>query len=68
MKRYFYFVLTLMFALIIGLISYGAYLNHRDEAQISERMAERTIPLQGAKAKIRNIYSKVFLDTMNLYS
>ncbi|MBR1859885.1 MAG: efflux RND transporter periplasmic adaptor subunit [Selenomonadaceae bacterium] len=68
MKRYFYLGLIVMLMLIIGLVTYGAYLNQRDEAQISERMSERTIPLQGSKAKIRNISANIMLEGVNLYS
>lgn len=68
MKRYFYLGLIAMLMLIIGLVTYGAYLNQRDEAQISDRMSERTIPLQGSKAKIRNISANIMLEGVNLYS
>lgn len=54
--------------IVVGIISYGAYLNKAGENAIAERMAERRIPLQGTTAKTRNIKTRVMLDTVNLYS
>ena len=68
MKRYFLLGLAIVLVIVIGIISYGAYLNRAGENVIAERMAERRIPLQGAKAEIRNIKTRVVLDTVNLYS
>lgn len=68
MKRYFYLGLSVMLTLIIGLVTYGAYLNLRDEAQISKRISEHTISLQGSKAKIRNINENIEMEVVNLYS
>ena len=68
MKRYFYFGLAVMLALIIGLTSYGTYLNHKDEAQISERMSERALDLQGARVEKRKINADITFDSVNLYS
>ena len=59
MKRYFYFGLGVMLTLIVTLIGYGAYLNQRDESQISERMSSRTIPLTGAKAEFKDINANI---------
>ena len=68
MKRYFYFGLGVMLTLIVTLIGYGAYLNQRDESQISERMSSRTIPLTGAKAQFKDINANIFLEGINLLS
>lgn len=68
MKRYFYLGLAIMLALIVGLISYGTYLNYKDETQISERMSERALELQGARAERRKINANITLDSVNLYS
>lgn len=50
------------------MIAYGTYLNKTDESQIEMRMESRTIPLQGAKASIRNLQPIFVLDTINLTS
>lgn len=59
-------VLILLFA--VSMIAYGAWLNRSGENQIAERMKERTIPLQGAKVQVRDLYPGVELATINLYS
>ena len=59
-------VLIVMFA--GAMIAYGAWLNKTGENQIARRMESRTIPLQGAKAQVREIYPKLTLETVNLYS
>lgn len=68
MKKYFFIGLAGVVIIVIGIISYGAYLNKAGENQIAMRMAERTIPLQGSIAKVRDIKTRVILDTVNLYS
>ena len=59
-------VIILMFA--VAMIGYGTWLNKSGENQIMERMENRTIPLQGARAKVRDIHPKIILPTINLYS
>lgn len=59
-------VLILIFA--IAMIGYGAWLNKSGEHQITERMENRTIPLQGAKVTVRDLYPALSLETVNLYS
>lgn len=59
-------VLILMFA--VAIIGYGAWLNKSGEHQIAERMESRTIPLQGAKVQVRELYTKIEPETINLYS
>ena len=49
-------------------LGYGAYLNKTDENQIELRMEERKIPLQGARAKFRNLQPIFVLDAINLNS
>ena len=68
MKKYFLIGLAIVCVVVVGIISYGAYLNKAGENAIIERMAERRIPLQGTTAKVRNIKTRVILDTLNLYS
>ena len=68
MKRPFFLGLSAIFILIVSLTIYGAYLNQRGESQIATRMSEQTIPLRGAKVQVRQLKSKLALDTMNLYS
>ena len=59
-------VLILLFA--VSMIAYGAWLNQTGEDQIATRMQNRTIPLQGAKAAVRDFYPRIEMETINLYS
>lgn len=59
-------VLILLFSGVM--IAYGAWLNKTGENQITERMANRTIPLQGAKVQVRDFYPRIVMETVNLYS
>lgn len=68
MKRFYMVGLVLIVLFAVSMIFYGAWLNKTGENQIAERMESRTIPLQGAKAKIRDMHPKLFLETINLYS
>ena len=68
MKKYFIAGLVAVLIIVVGIVSYGAWLNKAGENKISERMSERMIPLQGAQAKMRNLNPAVKLDTVNLYS
>lgn len=69
MKKYFYLALAVVFAFIFILIFYGAYINHTDEAKITESMAaNHSIPLKGAKATVRKIFPKVQLWVVDLFS
>ena len=68
MKKLYMVGLVLILLFAIAMVSYGAYLNKSGEHQIGERMKERTIPLQGAKVSVRDIYPTLVLDTVNLNS
>ena len=68
MKKFYIAGLVVILAAAVGMIFYGTYLNERGENQIAKRMEERTIPLQGAKAKFRDIKPIFILDTINLNS
>lgn len=59
-------VLILLFA--VSMIAYGAWLNQTGEDQIATRMQNRTIPLQGTKAAVRDFYPRIEMETINLYS
>ena len=68
MKKYYVVGLVLVLMCAVGLISYGMYLNRTGEQRISERMEQRAIPLQGERAKFREIHPTFVLDTINFYS
>lgn len=68
MKKLYFVGMTIILLMAVGLITYGTYLNKTDESQIEMRMESRTIPLQGAKASIRNLQPIFVLDTVNLTS
>lgn len=68
MKKLYMVGLVFILLFAVAIIGYGAWLNKTGEHQISERMEQRTIPLQGAKAQVRDMHPTLFLDTVNLYS
>ena len=68
MKKFYFIGMTIILIMAVSLIGYGAYLNKTDENQIELRMEERKIPLQGAKAKFRNLQPIFVLDAINLNS
>ncbi len=68
MKKPYMVALVLIVLFAGAMIAYGAWLNQAGENQIMERMEQRTIPLQGAKAQVRDIYPRLALETLNLYS
>ena len=68
MKKYYTLGLVLVLVCAIGLIAYGMYLNRTGEQRIAERMEQRAIPLQGERARYRNIHPTFVLDTINFYS
>lgn len=57
-----------MLILSVGLIFYGIWLNAQGEVQITQRMSERKLDLPGIKVKNRELYPKVMLSDVNLYS
>lgn len=68
MKKFYVIGMVIILLMAVGLIAYGAYLNKSGENQITLRMEERRIPLQGEKAKFRDIKPILVLDTINLSS
>lgn len=68
MKKLYMVGLVFILLFAVAMVAYGAWLNKSGENQITERMESRTIPLQGAKAKVRDMHPKLFLETVNLYS
>ena len=68
MKKYYFVGLAIILLVALSLIFYGAYLNESGENQISKRMEERTIPLQGEKVQFRNLQPIFVLNAINLSS
>ena len=68
MKKYYTIGLVLVLVCAVALIAYGMYLNRVGESNITERMEQRAIPLQGERAKFRSIYPTFVLETINFYS
>ena len=68
MKKPYMVGLVLIVLFAGAMIAYGTWLNKTGEHQIVERMESRTIPLQGAKAQVREIYPRLVLETVNLHS
>lgn len=53
-----------VFFIVVALIAYGAYLNHRSENQITERLAEQRVPLLGEAACYRELYPSFNLEAV----
>lgn len=68
MKKHYIIGLTIILAISIGIIYYGAWLNHRGEFQIMRRMEESRLDVPGAKAVRREIYPGIKLPSVNLYT
>ena len=68
MKKLYIIGLVFILLFAVAMVAYGTYLNKAGENQITERMENRTIPLQGDVAKFRSIRPVLVLDTVNLYS
>ena len=68
MKKLYMVGLVMILLFAVAMVAYGAWLNKSGETQITERMESRTIPLQGAKARVRDMHPKLFLETINFYS
>lgn len=54
--------------MVVGLITYGAYLNKTGEHQISERMAEHRIPVKGTKVERRELSANIRFSALKFYS
>ena len=67
MKIYFYLGMGIIITLIVGLLGYGVYLNHRGESEIEQRMESLRLPLNGAVVQERDIQPYVELELVNLY-
>lgn len=68
MKKYFVAGLVFLLILSVGLIFYDVWLNNQGEVQITQRMSERKLDLPGVKVKRRELYPRVMLSDVNLYS
>ena len=68
MRNYFIVGLAVILFLSVGIVTYGAYLNQQGELKISERMDERKLPLRGERAKVRKLYPRIKIPTLNLYA
>ncbi|MBR3722879.1 MAG: efflux RND transporter periplasmic adaptor subunit [Selenomonadaceae bacterium] len=68
MKKYYIIGLTIILALSIGIIYYCVWLNQRGEFQITQRMEENRVDVQGARVVRREIYPAIKLPTVKLYT
>ncbi|MCR5833982.1 MAG: efflux RND transporter periplasmic adaptor subunit [Selenomonadaceae bacterium] len=68
MKKPYMIGIMLIISFAVAMVAYGAWLNKTGENKIAERIENRTIPLQGAKAEYRNMHPQLVLETLNLYS
>ena len=68
MKKFYIVGMAVILLMAVSLIFYGIHLNQSGENQITKRMADRTIPLQGEKVAYRELRPVFKLDTINLSS
>ena len=68
MKKFYIIGMAIILLMAVSLIFYGIHLNRSGESQITKRMADRTIPLQGEKVAYRDLRPVFMLDTINLSS
>ena len=68
MKKFYIVGMAIILLMAVSLIFYGIHLNQSGENQITKRMEERTIPLQGEKVAYRDLHPVFNLDTINLSS
>ena len=68
MKRYFMIALACILVMAIGIVVYGAWLNHKGENVITERMSNRALSLQGERVQTRSIRPQLGWPTVNLFS
>ena len=68
MKKFLFISLAVGILLVVGLITYGAYLNKTGEHQISERMAEHRIPVKGTKVERRDLSANIRFSALKFYS
>lgn len=68
MKNYFYLGVVIIITLIVVLLGYGVYINHRGENEIVQRMGNLRLPLTGTTVQEREINPMAELELVNLYS
>ena len=68
MKKILLIGLAFTMSLVVGLMLYGAYLNHFGESKIMRRLEDRRITLVGDRAEFRRIHPMIHFDTMTLSS
>lgn len=68
MKKILLIGLAFTMLLVVGLMAYGAYLNHFGEREIMQRLVDRRITLVGERAEMRSIHPLIRFDTMTLSS
>lgn len=68
LKKFLFVSLAVGILLVVGLITYGAYLNKAGEHQISERMSEHRIPVKGAKVERRDLSVNIQFAALKFHS
>ena len=56
MRKKIFIAVVVILAMVGGLIAYGIYLNTSGENKISERLANKKVPLRVEKAAVRVFY------------
>ena len=67
-KKYFFLGMGIIILVSIMLIGYGAYLNKSSESKIADRMEDRALEVQAAKAVTRKLSPSVKLSRANMTS
>ncbi len=66
MKKFFMAGLAVIILMVVGLMSYGAYMNQSGENRIAVRMQEQRLPLQGARVQEREIQEEFLMQNIAL--
>ena len=68
MKKVFFISIIVILILAVALVSYGIYLNYKDEKQISQQLEKRSLQIPGYVVKKRQIQLEFAEEAVRLYS
>ena len=68
MKKLFFIAIFIVLILSVALLSYGTYLNYKDEKQISQQIKQRSIKIPAYVVKKRQLHLEFLQEVARLYS
>ena len=68
MKKLFFIAIFIVLILSVALVSYGTYLNFKDEKHISQQLEKRSLKIKGYAVKKSNLQLEFKQDAVRLYS